>query len=248
MQCVNHPTREGVNTCCECGAWLCDECTIEAGGRLFCKKCLQRAIGGSPATREDDAPRATACHAKHHVNILLLLIFSALPGANYMYEGLIKRGLFAMTSFFVLVSVTSVLHMPLLGVLICILWFTSFFDGIHIRRKINSGVCVDDSVEDIISFVKRNKTGIIIFAAVFLVLGFFSGSGYYGYHVTPGYMARQVGGMGRFAFRELIPLALFAIGVYFLVKMFRRRGGKHVKRAEDRRARLPEDDFDERNQ
>ena len=226
MQCAIHPTREGVNTCCECGTWLCDGCTVEAGNRLFCRNCLKRAIEGSGA--KEYAVLESCCPERRHINKFLLFVCSLiLPGVNYMYEGLIKRGLFAMTSFFVLVSVAAVLHMPILGVLIAILWITTFFDGFHIARKLNSGICVEDGIEDIILFIKRNRAAVIVMAVVFLVLGFLSGNGYAYPRNIVYYTWRYSQSNG------VIPLLLLAVGIYFLVRMFGRPGRKHVRKTDE---------------
>ncbi|MCL2352396.1 MAG: hypothetical protein FWC55_07690 [Firmicutes bacterium] len=248
MQCVTHPTREGVNTCCECGTWLCDDCTIEAGGRLFCRKCLQKALDCAP-TSGGAAPRPAdaweCCGEKRRISKFLLFVCSLiLPGVGYMYLGLMKRGLFTLTSFFVLVSVIAVLHMPILGVLICILWITAFFDGFHIRRKLVDGVRVEDGIEDIAAFVRRNKAVVIVMAAVFLALGFFSGNSHYMQHAYMYYGGG--GGIADYAamrspLRGLAPVAFFALGLFFLARVFRKSRCRRVLKTDEKAGRSPED-------
>ncbi|MDR3238990.1 MAG: hypothetical protein LBT44_02740, partial [Clostridiales bacterium] len=151
MYCRTHPTRSGVCTCSQCGDWLCEECAAEVDGRVFCKSCAQKL---SPAI-----PGHTPCHAytPRYISWGVLFIFSFLaPGINYMYEGLIKRGLFALSSFFLCAYLAAILNQPFFGCLIPILWITCIFDGFHIRRKINAGVTVEDSIDDVLGFLKKN--------------------------------------------------------------------------------------------
>ena len=40
MQCYVHPDREAVATCTSCGRAVCDECSIEASGKIVCRNCI----------------------------------------------------------------------------------------------------------------------------------------------------------------------------------------------------------------
>ncbi|MCL1883616.1 MAG: hypothetical protein FWF81_07695 [Defluviitaleaceae bacterium] len=122
-----------------------------------------------------------------HINGGLLFIFSFFfpPGANYMYMGLIKRGLAAMCGFFLLIYlmivVSGIPATALFALSLPVLWLTCFFDSFNIRRKINAGDLVEDGVSDIINGVLRNKPlaiGILVVAAmVFMgtIAGFMAG-------------------------------------------------------------------------
>jgi hypothetical protein len=104
---------------------------------------------------------------RKNINGGLLILFSLFfpPGANYMYMGLIKRGLAAMSGFFLLIYllITSFTGGAIaLGILFSlslpVLWFACFFDGFHIRRRINDGEVVEDGIGDVLSSLFRNKT------------------------------------------------------------------------------------------
>jgi hypothetical protein len=172
-----HPERNGVNTCNQCGEWLCEDCTVEINGRIFCRGCLAQLAGPKDAPR--DAAR-TAAKPKHISGVLLFLFSFVIPvpGVNYMYMGLIKRGLTAMVGFFLLIYLLSVFNAwpfsLIFGLAIPVYWLTCMFDGYNIRRRINAGEAVYDDVEDILSFLKRNKNLIIGFIVVIVAISLIS--------------------------------------------------------------------------
>jgi len=107
----------------------------------------------------------------------LLFFFSFFfpPGANYMYMGLIKRGLAAMCGFFLLIYMTIVatsgLMTTLFALAIPVLVLTVIFDGFNIRRRINAGEVVQDGISDVLGTVLRNKPLTIAILAI-IVLAF----------------------------------------------------------------------------
>jgi len=104
---------------------------------------------------------------RRNVNGGLLFLFSICfpPGANYMYMGLIKRGLVAMCGFFLSIYLVTTLHW-IFSFAIPIIWFTCFFDGFHIRRRINYGEHVEDGIGDILNSLLRNKPLAIALLAI----------------------------------------------------------------------------------
>jgi len=115
----------------------------------------------------------------------LLFLFSVviwLPGLNYMYLGLIKRGLIAMSAFFwalfLAISFNGMFSLLFVSAII-ILVFVSIFDGFKIRNKINAGEDVYDNIDDITDFLRKNKSFItgflLILVAASLVGGIMHG-------------------------------------------------------------------------
>jgi hypothetical protein len=51
QRCLQHPTREAVARCPECGRFFCRECITEHEDRLICATCLQRLSGPAAAPR-----------------------------------------------------------------------------------------------------------------------------------------------------------------------------------------------------
>ncbi|MCL2665094.1 MAG: hypothetical protein FWE82_05725 [Defluviitaleaceae bacterium] len=215
MQCRIHPAKEGVNTCNQCGVWLCRDCTVEINGRLFCRACLaEMADKGTPAHGPVYPPRRTA--PPRRINGFLLLVFSSLPGANYMYEGLIKRGLLVMSAFFALIYVSSVIDMA--SFVLIILWITCLFDAFQIRRRINAGELIPDNIEDITDFIRRNKT---LIASVIIILAVLAA-----FRVL---MSLSIFNFGFLfgGFRNLLPVAIIIGGLYILFKRPAKGGKKH---------------------
>ena len=162
MQCRMHPTTSASNVCSECGTWICDACTITIENRLFCRSCLAK-LAVEPGN-------------KKYSWGLLILFSCLLPGVNYMYLGLVKRGLAAVSFFFVLVYLMAVMTWPvtlLFGMGTAVFWLTCIFDGINIRRRLEHGESVPDGIEDILPIIQRHKTKIacvIIFIVAFIVI------------------------------------------------------------------------------
>lgn len=187
MQCIAHPTRAASNICDKCNHWLCDDCVVDANGRQLCKSCVN-----AMALESGNLPVEPASHVTHvappgnvrvphdpiyglphrRVNWGLLFLFSVFfpPGANYMYMGLVKRGLAAMCGFFLIVYLTATAFTSALTIFfalsIPVFWITCFFDGFHIRRRINYGEPVQDGVGNILNAIFRNK----VISAILLVV------------------------------------------------------------------------------
>ena len=189
MQCFAHPTRAASNTCDKCNHWICDDCTVNVGARILCKSCANilepTAHTESTAhTEPEPVPTYVKFSSVPHKRISFGLLFLAsllAPGANYMYMGLLKRGLAAMCGFFMLVYLVVVFatsSSPLMLLIpafaIPIFWVTIFFDGFHIRRRINSGEIVEDGIGNILGGMLKNKFLTIIFFIIIAlaILGF----------------------------------------------------------------------------
>jgi formylmethanofuran dehydrogenase subunit E len=46
VDCVQHPGVEAVTTCANCGAPLCEECSVKLKGKIYCTKCVSDIVGG----------------------------------------------------------------------------------------------------------------------------------------------------------------------------------------------------------
>jgi len=163
-------------------------------------KLAAPAPGGSPY------PAAPSAPGGRQISFGLLFFFSLFfpSGVNYLFMGLIKRGLAALTGFFLMIYFIGVSSMPLtllfgLGLPIYIL--TCIFDGFSIRRRINAGEYVPDNIDEVINFLRRNKyVGWIIFA----ILGLSVLSSVVGIFI------RLVG--------WLMPSLIIVIGLYLLLR------------------------------
>ena len=62
MECNNHPDREAVANCSLCGKAVCQECSMEIGGNIYCKDCINEIITknfGEKEVEENIAPKET---------------------------------------------------------------------------------------------------------------------------------------------------------------------------------------------
>jgi len=168
MQCRNHPAEIGVNTCNQCGSWLCEKCSFERGGRIFCPNC---------ATQQAGAETPMPTHSGTKVTKLwgLLFLFSVvipLPGLGYMYLGLIKRGLVAMTAFFATIYMSTLSMIFIFAIPVLIL--ACIFDGFRLLNRINAGEIVNDNADDVINFLRRNRAlciGLLLLILAINVVG-----------------------------------------------------------------------------
>jgi len=139
----------------------------------------------------------------------LLFMFTIPPfptGVNYMFMGLIKKGLAALCGFFLLIFLISITSGPLtwlLGLALPIYWLTCAFDGFNLRRRINAGEHVPDSIDEVLRAIRGNKY--VLWAIIILV----------GLSVL-GTVVGAVMGL----IRWLMPLIVIGLGLYVL---FRRR-------------------------
>ncbi len=183
MVCNNHRDRNGVNTCSRCGEWICDECSVDLHGRVICKRCVAVAMNNSSHDFHNPAhaPHPTISKSRRHVSGFMLFIFSVIipiPGINYMYLGLIKRGLFFLSSAFAVTMIGGMVFPPIVSIA-GIIWIAGVFDAFEKRRRINSGEIVLDSVDDILSWYNKYRRHVVIAGILFSLLIAFSEIRYY---------------------------------------------------------------------
>ncbi|MFH0829915.1 MAG: hypothetical protein V1887_02015 [Candidatus Aenigmatarchaeota archaeon] len=58
MKCYKHPKVNAVGVCRECGEGICKKCSVEIGGKLYCKGDADKVFGTSKAQAQA-APAAT---------------------------------------------------------------------------------------------------------------------------------------------------------------------------------------------
>lgn len=156
MECKNHNNKAGVNTCNVCGEWICEECSVESNGRIYCKNCFMEKSKTS-----ETKSTYTKTVVKSPSSFLTFLC-SFIPGCGQMYLGLMKRGLVILSSFFACMYLYQ--YSDALFYLGTLIWFFSFFDTFSNKSKIDSGISPKDDVDDLKKFIIDNKL---------IVIGFF---------------------------------------------------------------------------
>lgn len=210
MNCTNHPDVAALTFCSRCGTPLCNDCQINTQGTVFCRPCLVAAAGAAQAGHSAHTPHSAysapppGAAPRSHVLWGMLFLFSFLPGANYMYMGLMKKGLATMCGFFLVIFMLSWSSFPIslfLGLSLPVLVIASAFDGFNIRRRINAGQAVSDDVGDLVQSVLANKnlrTMIIVALAIML--------------------AFSVLNIAMAIISRLLPILVIALGAYILIK------------------------------
>ena len=141
-----------------------------------------------------------------------ILILSFIPGCGHMYMGLMKRGMFVLSSFFACSYLASSLFFRVFIIGFIIIWFYGLFDAYNCRKKIDEGKFVEDSVEDIKKFLLKHRNSIIATFATIAVIEI----------NRSGIIFDAVGRVGenyslkRLIFDNILVFLLICIGLYHL--------------------------------
>ncbi|MCG8400412.1 MAG: B-box zinc finger protein [Firmicutes bacterium] len=134
MRCANHPEVEAQALCAICNAPVCSECRVELRNKKYCRPCL-----------EDKTKGVLDGTVTGHKNTGLAFLFSLIPGAGYMYLGLMNRGLQVMVIFFGTLTVVWVTGLEVLVPLVLpVLLFYNIFDTLQLAGRMRRGVPVED--------------------------------------------------------------------------------------------------------
>lgn len=171
MNCKNHSGVNGVNTCSKCGEWLCEDCSIELNGRIYCKSCISKEMSEEKTSKKDyEFFKEKSCGSKT-ISPFFTFCFAFIPGCGQMYVGLAKRGLLLMALFFGMAYMTSFSELFMAATFI--VYCYSFFDTFNCKNKILSGEYVKDDVDDIKSFFYSNKKILGLSLIIILLLEMF---------------------------------------------------------------------------
>lgn len=115
MNCANHPDRERVAFCQNCGKPLCIECSRVVGQAVFCEPCLAARLAGAGAFPAGAPPRPGAAptpfsgtipppSAPGQPNPGLAALLGFIPGVGAFYNGQYAKGVVHLIVFAVLIS------------------------------------------------------------------------------------------------------------------------------------------------
>jgi TM2 domain-containing membrane protein YozV len=121
MNCANHPDRERVAFCQNCGKPLCQECTRTVGSAVYCEPCLAAKLAGAPTTPPGGHPYGSVYdtvnqvvdgvipppHAPGAPSPGLATVLGFIPGVGAMYNGQYAKGFVHLLVFAILVSLAS---------------------------------------------------------------------------------------------------------------------------------------------
>ncbi|MDD3225026.1 MAG: hypothetical protein PHX70_10085 [Clostridium sp.] len=109
-------------------------------------------------------------------NSFITFLASLIPGAGYMYFGMLKKGAETMVLFFLFVELGHYMFFPMF-IITCPLWFYTFFDTYRIAHKVDRGEVVSDESISNIDFFKGlnlNNSYWSIIAAILIIIGVLS--------------------------------------------------------------------------
>jgi len=149
MNCANHPDRDRVAFCQNCGKPLCSECTRTVGTAVFCEPCLAARLAAADKTNSAagapygnvNVPYGTAASAMPPVpgapNPALAGLLGLIPGVGAMYNGQYAKGVVHLIVFAVLVSFAD--NNGLFGLFIAGWVFYQVFEAYHTARARRDG-------------------------------------------------------------------------------------------------------------
>lgn len=213
MNCVNHPEKQSVYTCQNCGKHLCQDCAINYNGRPICSECIQN-INNQPNNFNNMNSTGNVPRQPRQPNRFLAFLFSLVPGAGHMYLGLMKRGLQLMLIFAIFIGVLSLFNIGEFQLLVFVIWFYSFFDCLHVAKKISLNVDFDDTeIFDTTSLKEKFSTvNKYYFAAALISIGSM-------FLIKQICSALDLYALGRFIEKLFLPLVLITCGVVILIRL-----------------------------
>lgn len=146
MNCFKHHDRAAEYTCEACKEPLCRECKLSLGEHIYCRDCVKSLLREETFEMQRELPQNVNNKAyRSGKSRFWTFLLSCIPGAGYMYLGLMKRGLQAMVTFFGAVFVSDLISMgSIMALILPVLMFYTIFDTQQLVRKINAGEKVKD--------------------------------------------------------------------------------------------------------
>jgi len=155
MNCVNHSDTAAVAYCRTCGKALCNACSRNVGGVVYCETCLAERMHGS-ASQAGAAPTGAGQTGAgqgapgHPMGAVIppqtrpvvagLLGF--IPGVGAMYNGQFMKGVIHVLTFVALIFLTD--HFGIFGVLIGFFEFYMVFEAFKTSEAILHGLPLPD--------------------------------------------------------------------------------------------------------
>ncbi len=128
MSCYYHPERDAKNNCLKCNKPLCEECSIETNGKVFCKECVAEEIKRIQVKKKSPS---------------LAAILSIVPGLGAIYNGQILKGISFILIFASLVGLEDYakgFENNIFGLMIAGFFLYMIIDSYNSARVINLGL------------------------------------------------------------------------------------------------------------
>ena len=214
MYCGYHSKNPAVVQCNQCARWLCPACDHRVRGFPFCQDCI---VAGVELLRHHATPSSIL---RRRSSPFVATLLSFVPGLGAAYNGQTSKAIvhFAIfASFFQMAVLTQGMAFFLLGVLGT--WLFASVDACRTAQLMRAGLSPDAEEDVIARRLYGNPfawgTTLIIIGTMFLL------------HTLLGV---------QLPIRQLLPVALVALGAYMLFDYLRRgKASDRIVRFDSRR-------------
>jgi len=216
LYCTYHPKNPGVVQCNQCARRLCSACDHRIRGFPFCQDCI---VAGVELLRQESQSSSKPV-AYRNSSPFVATLLSVVPGLGAAYNGQTAKAIvhFALfASFFQMAVITQGVHFFVLGVLGT--WLFSAVDACRTAQLMRAGLS-PDTEEDVI--MKRLYGNPFAWGITLVVIGTL--------FLLHTLLRIQL------PVRQLLPVALVALGAYMLFDYVRGRGSSNrIVRFDSRR-------------
>lgn len=204
MNCNYHPNNFAVVQCSNCGRALCPACDHRIKGFPYCQDCI---VTGIDLLKQRQAVAAGSSHTVRHGSPLLAVALSLIcPGLGAAYNGQNARALAHFGVFvglFQMAILTNGAPLFVLGFLG--MWLFAAVDAFRTARAIKLGL--SNGSEDLLT--RQLAGNPLVWALSLIGLGvLFSAKTFFGFNMP---------------IRELLPVLLVGLGVYWLIRYVQRK-------------------------
>ncbi|SDZ29763.1 hypothetical protein SAMN05660462_02587 [Proteiniborus ethanoligenes] len=184
MNCEYHKNFEANFICSDCGINMCKACAVNDNGRVICIECAKKkglSIIKNAAYESkfhNDNIDSNYSNPNKRYSKFWSIIFSFMPGGGHMYLGVMKRGLQFMLAFFGIIALANFFYSSEFLIFFSIvIWFYSFFDCFHIRKKLEQGEEINEDLIFPVDFKNINSrhlgVGLLVVGGLILLNEFF---------------------------------------------------------------------------
>ena len=138
MNCANHSSAAAVAYCRSCGKPLCNACSRNVGGAVYCETCVAEKMPGATATPGAPNPVRTDVVIPPQSRPVVAGLLGFIPGVGAMYNGQFMKGIIHALTFVVLIFLTDNVS-GIIGILIGFFVFYMVFDAYKTSEAIQHG-------------------------------------------------------------------------------------------------------------
>ena len=137
--CANHPDRERVAFCQNCGKPLCEECKRVDGNSIFCEPCFAARYAVPPVAGYSQPPGPPYAPGPHRpAEPILAGLLGLIPGVGAMYNEQFAKGIVHLVVFATLVSLANDVN-GIFGIFIAGWVLYMAFEAYHTARARRDG-------------------------------------------------------------------------------------------------------------